>query len=184
MNRDSCDMETSRTVRSTYDLTTDELAQIRELMTVAFEGDFSESDWEHSLGGQHALIRYGSSVVAHASVVPRTLWVDQSVFNAGYVEAVAVLPEHQKQGLGTAVMRMLEPVLEVFDFCALSTGEHRFYERLGWERWRGPTFVRLDGEDVRTADEDDGIMIRRTKKTGRLSLASEIVCEPRTGDDW
>jgi aminoglycoside 2'-N-acetyltransferase I len=67
---------------------------------------------------------------------------------------------------------------------ALSTGEHGFYERLGWERWRGPTFVRRDGATVRTPDEDDGIMVLRFGPTAAVDLGAALSCEARPGDDW
>ena len=76
-------------------------------------------------------------------MVPRVLDVGSHPVPAGYVEAVAALPTLHGTGLGTAVMRALgEVIAGDFDLGALSTGEWRFYERLGWERWRGPTWVR------------------------------------------
>ena len=163
----------------------DDLAPaVRELMDEAFDGDFTDEDWEHGLGGVHSVLVDAGEVVAHASVVPRPLWIEERRLAVGYVEAVAVLPERQGEGLGTQVMRALDEALDASELGVLSTGEHRFYERLGWERWAGPTWVREAEGDRRTADEDDGIMIRRTPTTGELSLHAAIVCEPRDGDDW
>ena len=35
-----------------------------------------------------------------------------------------------------------------------------FYERLGWVRWRGPTYVQMpDGVVKRTAEDDGGLMV-------------------------
>lgn len=66
----------------------------------------------------------------------------------------------------------------------LSTGRHAFYERLGWERWQGPTFVR-DGNDViRTEDEDDGVMVLRSGPSAKIDLTASISCDARPGDDW
>jgi hypothetical protein len=60
---------------------------------------------------------------------------------------------------------------------ALSTGTHVFYERFGWQRWRGPTFVDgLRGRE-RTADEDGGVMVLRTPRSPRLDLDGAIVCD-------
>ena len=66
----------------------------------------------------------------------------------------------------------------------LSTSSHDFYGALGWERWRGPTFVRTGGQLVRTEDEDDGIMVLRFGPSQGLDLAAAISCDSRTGDDW
>ena len=158
--------------------------QIVALMDAAFDGDFTAEDWEHALGGTHAVAFVGSAIVAHASVVPRTLWVAGRKLRACYIEAVAVLPSEQGRGYGSAVMRALVPEIARFELAALSTGEHHFYERLGWERWRGATWIRTSTGRTRTADEDDGIMVLRTASTPDLSIDSDIECEPRSGDDW
>ena len=70
-------------------------------------------------------------------------------------------------------------------FAALSTSATAFYGRLGWERWRGPTYVRRgDGSLERTEDEDDGIMVLRFGPSGEVDLTSPICCEDRPGDAW
>ena len=61
---------------------------------------------------------------------------------------------------------------------------HGLYARLGWERWRGPTFVRTAGGLVRTEDEDAGIMILRTPRTPALTRTESLSCEWRAGDAW
>ena len=48
-----------------------------------------------------------------------------------------------------------------FELGALATGRWSFYERLGWERWRGPTFARDGDEVIRTEDDDDAVMVLR-----------------------
>jgi aminoglycoside 2'-N-acetyltransferase I len=159
---------------------------IRALLDAAFDGDFSDDDWAHALGGSHALIVDGDAVIAHASVVPRILDAGGLTLRAGYLEAAAVLPALQRTGLGTAVLRALMPVIERdYDVGALSSGEWPFYERLGWERWRGPTWVRhADGRRERTPDDDDGVMILRTPRTPSLDLSASLACEARPGDAW
>lgn len=160
--------------------------RIRALLDAAFAGDFSDDDWAHTLGGTHALILGGDAAIAHASVVPRRLDAGGRALHAGYVEGVAVLPALQRTGLGTAVMRALAPVIaRDYDVGALSTGEWHFYERLGWERWQGPTWVRhADGRRERTPDDDDGLMILRTARTPALDVSAALACEARPGDAW
>lgn len=157
---------------------------LRARLESAFEGDFSDADWAHALGGTHAVVRRGGAIVAHASIVPRAIWVDDRRFRAGYVEAVAVIPELQGRGIGTVAMRALDVDLEEYDIGVLSTGSQHFYERLGWESWAGPTWVRTGAETRRSADEDGNIMIKRTARSGAISLSSSIACEARFGDDW
>jgi aminoglycoside 2'-N-acetyltransferase I len=159
---------------------------IRRLLDDAFAGDFSDDDWAHALGGWHALIRGDGDVLAHASVVPRRIDVAGRSLHAGYVEAVAVAPGRQRQGLGSAVMQAIAEVIRVhFALGVLSSGEWAFYERLGWERWRGPTWVRgRDGSAARSPEDDDGVMVLRGPATRDLDLAAAITCEARDGDAW
>ncbi len=168
------------------DLDGRERTGIRALLDAAFGGGFSDDDWAHALGGTHALIEDGAVVLAHASVVMRVLDAGGRTLRAGYVEAVAVPPALQRTGLGSAVMRALGPIIERdFEIGALSTGEWPFYERLGWERWQGPTWVRrADGRRARTPDDDDGLMVLRTPWTPALDRSAPLTCEARPGDAW
>lgn len=161
------------------------LESIRRLLEDAFVGDFSQDDWEHTLGGWHVVIAEADVALAHAAVVPRTLEISGRPFRSGYVEGVATAPHRQCEGLGTLAMSRLGEVLRSrFDVGFLSTSRHAFYERLGWERWRGPTFVRRHGELLRTEEEDTGIMVLRFGTSLQLDVTGAVVCEARTGDDW
>jgi aminoglycoside 2'-N-acetyltransferase I len=163
----------------------DVLADVRAVVDAAFGPRFSQDDWQHALGGWHVLVRRAGVIVAHAAVVPRELVAGGAPFNTGYLEAVATDPRYQRTGLGSLAMREVTTVLHrEFDLGALSTGAHRFYEQLGWERWRGSTYVRGDGADVRTPDEDEGVMVLRFGPSAALDLTVALSCEPREGDDW
>lgn len=176
----------SVSVLDTADAPEDVLMRAHELCLRAFDGDFDPEDWEHALGGRHFLVFEGGMPLSHASVVERILWIDDIPYRTGYVEAVATEPSHQGLGLGTAVMRQAgEWIRGTFELGCLGTGEHHFYERLGWERWRGSSAVRHpDGTHVPTREDDDGLMILRTEATRGLDLTGLIACSPRSGDDW
>lgn len=162
-----------------------ECREVWALCREAFAEGFSDEDAQHALGGWHAVIRVDGAVVAHAALVPRTLVVGEQPFRTGYVEAVAVAPRHQGHGLGTAVMRALDPVLlREFALGWLSTGRRGFYARLGWEAWEGPSYVLRGGRRVRTAGEDAGLMARRFGASAAVPLSSPVVCEDRAGDCW
>jgi aminoglycoside 2'-N-acetyltransferase I len=75
-------------------------------------------------------------------------------------------------------------IRERYELGALATGSHAFYERLGWERWRGPSFVRTMTGQQRTPNEDGYILILRTPTTPPLDLTAPISCEWRPGDIW
>ncbi len=174
---------------STEDLTTSEIAAIRELMVVAFgpeeEEAFTDADWEHAIGGVHFVMDMDGEVVAHASVVERELEVDGRALKTGYVEAVATAPERQGAGLGSLVMSEVNAYIrESFDLGALGTGRHTFYERQGWRTWTGPSAVR-PADGVRATPDDDGyIMVLATPTSPPLDLSATIICEWRPGDVW
>ena len=161
------------------------LTDIRQFVVDAFDGEFSDEDWAHTLGGLHVVASDADFVVSHAAVVPRTIWVGDEPFWAGYVEGVATRRDRQREGLGSLVMAEVARVLHAtFELGVLSTGLRDFYERNGWERWQGPTFVR-DGTDlVRTDDDDDGIMVLRFGRSESIDPRAPIACERRAGDDW
>ena len=180
----------SRRVRRvpTDELTTAEVSALRALLWAAFppgEEGFTEEDWQHALGGMHFLLDDDGAIVAHASVVERELHVAGRPLRTGYVEAVATTPAAQGRGLGTIVMRDVTAyVRDEYELGALGTGVHRFYERLGWETWRGPSAVRTVEGLVRTPDDDGYIMVLRTRTSPALDPVSPISCEWRPGDVW
>lgn len=162
-----------------------ESARLRELLDDAFEQTFTEDDWEHALGGLHAIVTLNREPVAHAAVVARDIEVGRRRFRCGYVEAVATAPAAQGKGYGSQAMSAVtDLVRRGFELGALSTGRHRFYERFGWERWQGPSFVIRGGQRVRTPDEDGGIMVLRFGGSVDIPLTCPIACQSRRGDDW
>lgn len=177
-------------VLPTAEVPTDLLAASRRLMAVAFGDDpdeaFDDDDWDHALGGVHVLLVDEGTVLTHAAVVERLLRAGDRVVRTGYVEAVATRPERQGEGLGSRTMERIGTLIrQRFELGALGTGRWSFYERLGWERWRGPTFVRtVDGTLRRTEDDDDGVMVLRTGASAGLDLTGSLTCDERIGDDW
>lgn len=161
------------------------LADLHAVCLRAFDGDFDPEDWDHALGGMHFVAYADGRPLAHASVVERTLWIADVACSAGYVEAVATEPLVQGRGYGSAVMAAAGTWIEPnFDVGALATGEFHFYERLGWQRWRGPTFVADGGERRRSPEADGAIMVLPTERFGSFDLSATIACESRPGDDW
>jgi len=170
---------------TTAEASADRLREIRKLLDEAFEGRFSDDDWEHTLGGWHALVTHDDVALAHAAVVPRVLEVAGRPLRAGYIEGVATTPTRQREGFGALAMEAIsEQVRREFEIGALATSVAPFYARLGWERWQGPTFVRHGSELVRTEEEDGGIMVLRFGPSATIDLAFSISCEARRGDDW
>jgi predicted acetyltransferase len=131
----------------------------------------------------HLLARRDNVLVSHAAWVTRWLQVNEGgLLQTAYVEAVATAPEYQRQGLGSALMRQLLHYLDDFEVAALSPSDSGFYERPGWELWRGPLAVRTD--DGLTFTPEEEVMIYRLPRTPRLDLNALITIEWRRGEVW
>ena len=174
---------------STGELTGSEIAAIRAIMADAFGPDederFTEDDWAHAVGGVHVVLDVDGVIVAHAAVVERYLWVDGRPLRTGYVEAVATAPAWQGRGHGSTVMRDVTAYIrDTFEFGALGTGSHGFYERFGWRTWLGPSSVQTPDGDRPTPDDDGYLMVLYTPSTPVLDPRAPISCEWRAGDVW
>ncbi|HLX35841.1 MAG TPA: GNAT family N-acetyltransferase [Candidatus Limnocylindrales bacterium] len=174
---------------TTAELSPADVGAIRDLLTAAFaedeHGGFTEDDWQRSIGGTHFLLEDAGRLVGHASVVERDLYVDGHPIRTGYVEAVAIEPSRQRQGLGSRLMDAVNAHVDAgFDLGGLGTGSQPFYERLGWQIWQGPTSVRTATGTVPSSEEDGYILVRRTPSSPPLRLTDPISCEWRPGDAW
>lgn len=162
-----------------------EHGRLRQLLDDAFEERFTDDDWEHALGGWHVVATIDDIPVSHVAVIPRWIEVGARRLDVGYIEAVATTPSARRGGLATRCMRAsMDVTRREFEMGVLSTSSHRFYERLGWERWLGPSFVNKRGQRVRTTDEDQGIMVLRYGPSADVPLDEAITCHERPGDDW
>jgi aminoglycoside 2'-N-acetyltransferase I len=174
---------------STSELTPGEIAAIRAILVVAFgPGEherFTDDDWEHAVGGRHFVLDLDGEVIAHGSVVERELHLGERAFRTGYVEAVATAPARQGRGFGSRLVTdVTEYVRANFEIGGLGTGRHHFYERLGWQTWLGPSFVRTADGLQATPDDDGYILVLPTPSTPLLDLTEPISCEWRPGDAW
>ncbi|MYU21122.1 GNAT family N-acetyltransferase [Streptomyces sp. SID8352] len=141
----------------TADLAPGELAAVRVLLDDAFDGDFSDDDWDHTLGGLHALVHDGRGLAAHGAVVMRRVRHAGRWRRVGYVEGVAVRSDVRRTGLGGLVMGALETaVTRAYDFGALSASADgaALYASRGWTAWSGRILALGPGGPVRLADEE------------------------------
>jgi aminoglycoside 2'-N-acetyltransferase I len=175
----------------TKTLSSGDVDRVLAIMVGAFGDDpeerFTDADWEHALGGRHFLVEDDGTIVGHASVVPRELHVAGRPLRTGYVEAVAIDPARHGQGLGSRLMHEVnEYVTGHFELGALGTERHAFYERLGWQTWRGPTAVRTPDGERPTPDEDGYILVLQTPTTPfvPIDLTLPLSCDWRPGDVW
>jgi aminoglycoside 2'-N-acetyltransferase I len=148
-------------------------------------GQFTGQDWEHALGGMHALVHDGGALVAHGSVVQRRFLLAGRARRVGYVEAVAVAPGVRRRGHGAAVMGALEAVIRgAYDLGALSASDDgaQLYRSRGWRPWEGPTAALTPDGVVRTPDEDGSVYVLPSGPP--LDLTGELTCDWRDGDLW
>jgi aminoglycoside 2'-N-acetyltransferase I len=159
---------------------------LRGLWDRAFGDRFSDDDVDHAYGGVHVLARVGDRLIGHASAVPRRIRFGEDPWRTvGYVEAVATDPEHQGEGVGRRTMeRLHEEISSRWPVALLSTGRATgFYELLGWERWRGPSYTH--GGAVELPDgHHGGLMILRVDPSVVPDLSVSVTCEDRRGDPW
>jgi aminoglycoside 2'-N-acetyltransferase I len=169
----------------TADVDAATLGAARALLEHAFDEDFSEHDWEHALGGVHALLWDGPELIGHASVVQRRLLHGGRALRAGYVEGVGVRADRRRRGHGATMMQAIERVLRgAYDLGALGATDDgaRFYAKRGWKLWQGPTSTLTPTGIERTREEDGYIHVLPLAVS--LDLSGELTCDWRDGDVW
>lgn len=159
-------------------------ATIVELCTAAHQADFSHLFYDLPADGLHFIAYFDEQIVSHAVVTTR--WVQperRPTLRTAYVDTVATLPAYQRRGYASAVMLELTANLSTYDIACLKTDRMDFFERLGWQRWRGPRAGRSGHELIPTPDQQN-IMILRLAKTPPLDLDRRLTIETRAGQFW
>lgn len=167
------------------DLDAAALGAARALLDTAFEGEFTDDDWDHSLGGMHALLWEASDLIGHAALVQRRLLHGGRALRAGYVEGVAVRADRRGRGHGAALMDAVERMLRGgYALGALSASEEAlgFYAARGWQLWAGPTFALTPTGAVRTPEEDGSVFVLPLSVP--LDHHAALACDWRDGDVW
>ena len=161
------------------------VGELDRLCAAAFDEPW-DGYWERIGPAVHAFARERDELVAHACFVERDLLAGALELRAAYVEAVAVDPRRQGSGLGSVVMRQVgEQIAASYPLGALATGSNAFYERLGWETWRGEIWLAEHGGRRRMPEQEGDIMILRTPTTPRdLDTGGALVGSARAADPW
>lgn len=169
----------------TSDLDNETRQNAHDLLVDAFEGDFTDDDWDHTLGGMHALVYHHGALIAHAAVVLRRLLYRGTTLRTGYVEGVAVREDWRGQGLGRALMNSAEQVIRgAYRLGALSPSHaaRHMYVGRGWIQWQGATSVLAPSGLTRTPDDDGCVFVLPVDVT--LDPTADLVCDWRSGDVW
>ncbi|MGH3522846.1 MAG: GNAT family N-acetyltransferase [Mycobacterium sp.] len=177
-------VHTARLVH-TADLEGEARQRAYEMVTEAFAGEFTDTDWEHALGGMHALVWHHGTIIAHGAVVQRRLLYRGAALRCGYVEAVAVREDLRGQGLAIAILDACEQVIRGgYQLGALSSTDRgrRLYTVRGWLPWRGPTSVLAPTGSTRTPEEDGSVFVLPVGIN--LDTSADLTCDWREGDVW
>jgi aminoglycoside 2'-N-acetyltransferase I len=170
-------VHTARLVH-TADLDAETREGARQMVIDAYDGDFSDADWEHCLGGMHALICHHGAIIAHGAVVQRRLIYRNSALRCGYVEAVAVRADWRGQGLATAVLDAVEQVIRgAYEIGALSSSDagRPIYTARGWQPWRGTTSVLAPAGLNRTPEDDHSLFVLPVSV--EVDTTADITCD-------
>jgi aminoglycoside 2'-N-acetyltransferase I len=168
----------------TADLDTATFEAARALLYEVFD-DMAEDDWEHALGGVHALVQEGTELIGHASLIQRRLLHGGRALRTGYVEGVGVRSDRRGRGHGAAMMDALERVIRgAYDLGALGATDEAagFYASRGWKLWQGPTSALTPTGVERTEDADGAVFV--FAMTVPLDVSGELTCDWRDGDVW
>ena len=172
------------TVAHTSQLDAATLTAAYAMLRAAFQ-EFDDEDWEHALGGMHALVHDGGELVAHGSVVQRCFLHRGRAWRTGYVEAVGVAAGVRRQGHGGAVMGALEAVIRGgYALGALSATDAGMplYRSRGWQVWQGPVSALTPTGLVRTPDEAGAVFVLPV--SAALDPTGELSCDWRDGPLW
>ncbi len=170
----------------TEDLSPDIKNTIVDLCVLAHqEEDFRNLFSYVPSGGWHFLAFQDMQLVSHALVTTRWLQPEgHSLLRTAYIDAVATLPAEQGRGHGSRLMSHLaESIGEEYIIGCLETERVEFYERLGWETWRGPLAGRSDQGLIPTPKQK-GIMVLRLSQTPPLNLDSMLTIECQSERIW
>ncbi len=155
------------------------------LLREVFDGGFSDDDWEHSLGGIHALVWDEGELIGHGAVVQRRLLYGGRALRTGYVEGVGVRADRRRHGYASAMMTGLEQVIrDAYDLGALSATEDSapVYAARGWYRWTGPSYALTPDGIIPTPSDDGGIYVLPLHVP--IELNEALTCDWRDGDLW
>jgi len=170
----------------TSELDADALTAARALLDEVFGADMTDEDWEHALGGVHALAWEEGALVGHASVVQRRLLYGGRALRTGYVESVAVRPDRRRRGVGAAMMEELERVIRTaYELGALGATDDGapLYRARGWRQWEGELWALTPTGPVRTEAEDGDIYVLEVPGV-QLDIRAALTCDWRDGDVW
>ena len=165
------------------ELSSDEQKTIIAFCNRAFEEEL-EALFSTFADPTHVLGYLGGILVSHALWVTRWLQAAKGpLMRTAYVEAVATEKPFRGLGYAAAIMKRVEEEIQSYDLGGLSPFSVAYYERLGWEHWCGPLYIRT-GAGLIPTPNDEQVMILRLAKTPALDINVSLSAEWREGKLW
>lgn len=171
---------------ATEDLSADQRSSVIDVCIAAHDNEGFKNLFTIFIpsGGRHFLAYLGAELVSHAVVTTR--WAQPEghrELKTAYIDAVATLPPFQSRGYSSAVMRRLAAGITDYEIACLQTERPGFYERLGWEVWRGPLAGRSEQGLIPTPDQR-GVMVLRLPRTPPIDLEIAMTIECQRERIW
>lgn len=132
----------------------------------------------------HVLAYRGEQLIGHAMVSTR--WMQPEgypILRSAYIDAVSVAPTEQGKGIGKIIMQQVAAEIADYEIAGLETDKFGFYERVGWERWRGSLAGRGSEGLIPTPDQE-GVMILCLPKTPPLNKSGLLTIEDQGARIW
>lgn len=163
------------------------LRGVRSLLESAFAelGGYRPGAWDHALGGVHVLAGPPQQPFAHAAVVLRRLYNGGVAWRTGYVESVAVHPDHRRTGLGGVLMAEVERLVRgghQLGALGASPPGRRLYRRRGWRPWPGELAAFTPDGVVGTPERAGEVHVFPV--TARLDPDHPLICDWRGDEPW
>ena len=170
---------------STEDLTDSHRSSIIDVCIAAHDNeDFRNLFSYIPSGGRHFLAYRDDELVSHAVVTTRHAQPEgHAILRTAYVDAVSTLPRYQGLGYASATMCALAAGIGDYEIACLQTDIAPFYERLGWELWRGPLAGR-DGDRLIPTPDQRGVMALRLPQTPAVDLDLGLTIERQPSRIW
>jgi GNAT superfamily N-acetyltransferase len=164
-------------------LNAQERSAIVGLCTAAFDEDFAIlfDNAPATLIDLRAMHR--GQLIGHACWWPRRFQPQGAPeLDTAYIKLVAVDPLWQGRGIGSLGLRRFADETRGHQLRALSTTRPAFYERLGWQRWRGQ--YGTSARSAAPASSAGLLMILPTEITPPLDRDAFLTVEQGGGGHW
>ncbi|MEV7523853.1 GNAT family N-acetyltransferase [Streptomyces sp. NPDC091371] len=171
-------------VRHTDEMAAGELAELRDMLVDCFSPRYDESAWAHCLGGTHYLLRHRGQLVSHGALIPRHFEQAGRELRGLYGESMATVPNLRGRGLGSIVLAAATAdILMHHEIGVFAASKYHFYERLGWLKWPGETYV-VAADGRRPAAPARGAVMYRLPPGSTIDPAGDLAADWRAGDIW